>query len=451
MNEVMCNLREVGEPNLYRNIFPYSEIPKVTFDNEQVPMDLPKNIWITDTTFRDGQQSMTPFKVEQIVSIYKYLNKLDNNSGIIRQTEFFTYTDHDIHALEKCRDLGYTFPEITTWIRANKAELDKVNNLGIKETGMLMSCSDYHIFKKLKWNRQEAFDNYISVVEKALEYGIVPRVHLEDITRADFFGFVVPFVNKLMELSKEAKIQVKIRACDTLGLGVVHQGAAFPRSISKIINGLRKYGNVPSEALEWHGHNDFYSVVPGSTTAWLYGCAGVNGTLLGIGERTGNCPVEAMTIEYSQIMGNTKNMNLHMISEIAEYFSKEMKYEIPVRTPFVGSDFNLTRAGIHADGVLKDEEIYNIFDTAKILDKPVVVAVNEYSGLAGIAAWINTYYKLSAEVKINKKDGRVLEIKKWVDSEYHNGRTSAISSAELELQVKKIFPEIIRIESSFVS
>ena len=240
MNEVMCNLREVGEPNLYRNIFPYSEIPKVTFDNEQVPMDLPKNIWITDTTFRDGQQSMTPFKVEQIVSIYKYLNKLDNNSGIIRQTEFFTYTDHDIHALEKCRDLGYTFPEITTWIRANKAELDKVNNLGIKETGMLMSCSDYHIFKKLKWNRQEAFDNYISVVEKALEYGIVPRVHLEDITRADFFGFVVPFVNKLMELSKEAKIQVKIRACDTLGLGVVHQGAAFPRSIPKIINGLRK-------------------------------------------------------------------------------------------------------------------------------------------------------------------------------------------------------------------
>ena len=88
-----------------------------------------------------------------------------------------------------------------------------------------------------------------------------------------------------------------------------------------------------------------------------------------------------------------------MISEIAEYFSKEMKYEIPVRTPFVGSDFNVTRAGIHADGVLKDEEIYNIFDTDKILDRPVVVAVNEYSGLAGIAAWINTYFKLSDEDK----------------------------------------------------
>lgn len=437
------NLKEVSEPNLYRDIFPYEEIPKIKFDGITVPMDLPENIWITDTTFRDGQQSMTPFKVEHIVNLFKYLNKLDNNSGIIRQTEFFIYTHRDVKAIEKCRNLGYEFPEITTWIRANKEELKKVKELEIKETGMLMSCSDYHIFKKLKLTRREAFDKYISVVEKALEYGIVPRIHLEDITRADFFGFVVPFVNKLMELSEKSKIQVKIRACDTLGLGVAHSGAAFPRSIQKIINGLRTYCNVPSEALEWHGHNDFYGVVPGAATAWLYGCSGINTTLLGIGERTGNCPLEAMAIEYGQIKGNVGNMNLHMISEIAAYFNKEMGYEVPIRTPFVGSDFNVTRAGIHADGVLKDEEIYNIFDTEKILDRPVVVAVNEYSGLAGIAAWINTFFKLSDSYKVDKKDDRIAEIKKWVDSEYENGRTTAISNKELEFVVKNNFPEIL--------
>ena len=451
MNEVIYKLQDVDSPNLYRHIFPYTEIPKVTFDNEQVPLDLPENIWITDTTFRDGQQSMTPFKVEQIVNIYKYLNKLDNNSGIIRQTEFFTYTDRDVEALIKCRELGLEFPQITTWIRANKEELKKVHELEIKETGMLMSCSDYHIFKKLKTNRQGAFDSYIRVVEKCLEYGIVPRIHLEDITRADFFGFVIPFVNKLMDLSKQSGIEVKVRACDTLGLGVMHQGATLPRSIPKLISGLKKYGNIPSEALEWHGHNDFYSVVPGSTTAWLYGCSGVNGTLLGIGERTGNCPLEAMAIEYAQIKGTTKNMNLHVISEVAQYMNSELDYEIPIRTPFVGSDFNLTRAGIHADGVLKDEEIYNIFDTAQILDRPVVVAVNEYSGHAGIAAWINTYYKLKDNEKIKKRDERIAEIKNWVDEEYQNGRTSAISNKELEVVVKKMFPELIDIESSFVS
>lgn len=448
MFEVDYDLKDVGEPNLYREIFPYSEIPKVNFDGTTVPMDLPENIWITDTTFRDGQQSMTPFKVEQIVTLFKYLNRLDNNSGIIRQTEFFIYNHRDIKALEKCMELGYKFPEITTWIRANSDELKKVKEIGVKETGLLMSCSDYHIFKKLKMTRKEAFDMYVSIVEKALEYGIVPRVHLEDITRADFFGFVVPFVNKLMELSKKSKIQIKVRACDTLGLGVLHPGAAFPRSIPKIIQGLRKYCNLPSEAMEWHGHNDFYNVVPGSSTAWLYGCSGINTSLLGIGERTGNCPLEAMVIEYAQIKGTTKQMNLHMISEIANYFSKEMGYEIPIRTPFVGSDFNVTRAGIHADGVLKDEEIYNIFDTEKILDRPVVVSVNEYSGLAGIAAWINTYFKLRDDDKVSKKDARISEIKKWVDSEYENGRMSAITNKELEFAVKGVFPELLAEEGT---
>ncbi len=448
-NKINYEIKNVKEPNLYRDIFPYSDVPKVKFDEESVIMDLPDNIFITDTTFRDGQQSMTPFKEEQILEIFKYLNKLDNNSGIIRQTEFFIYTNRDIKAIEDCQRLGYKFPEITTWIRANIDELEKVKKLGVKETGILMSCSDYHIFKKFKSSRKEIFNKYITIVAKALEYGIVPRVHLEDITRADFFGFVIPLVKKLMEMSKEANIQVKIRACDTLGLGVSYPSAALPRSIPKIISGLKKYGNVPSSALEWHGHNDFYHVVPGATTAWLCGSASVNTTLFGIGERTGNCPLEAMVMEYSQIKGNSKNMNLKVITELAQYFTSNMGYEIPPRTPFVGSDFNLTRAGIHADGMLKDEEIYNIFDTSKILDRPILIAVNEYSGQAGIAAWINTYFKLSNDDKISKKDERIVQVKRWVDSEYESGRNSAISNKELELAVKTIFQELICVEGSY--
>ncbi|MDP4146073.1 MAG: 2-isopropylmalate synthase [Bacillota bacterium] len=437
-----CKVDNVAEPNLYRDIFPYEEIPKVIFDNIQVPIDVPEDIWITDTTFRDGQQSMIPYKVKQIVDIFDLLHKLDNGSGIIRQTEFFLYTHRDREALEKCMEKGYKFPEITTWIRANKQDFKLVKEMGVKETGILMSCSDYHIFKKLNIDRQKAFDNYIGIVEEALSHGIVPRCHLEDITRADFDGFVIPFVNKLMELSKQSGIQVKIRACDTLGLGVSYPGVQMPRSIPKVMNTLRTKCEVPSYALEWHGHNDFYSVVPNSTSSWLYGCSSINTSLLGIGERTGNCPLEAMVIEYGQIKGNTKNMNLHTITEIAEYFMKEMNYEIPVRTPFVGGDFNVTRAGIHADGILKDEEIYNIFDTNKILDRPVVVAVNEYSGLAGIAAWINTYFKLNSENKVDKKDHRIAQIKHWVDEQYENGRTTAIGNKELEYMVKSNFPEL---------
>ena len=426
---------------LYKEIFPYSEIPRIVFNNEQVPMDLPEEIWITDTTFRDGQQSMDSFTVEQIVKLYDFLHKLDNGAGIIRQSEFFLYSEKDRRAVEECMKRGYEFPEITSWIRATKEDIQLVKDMGIKETGMLMSCSDYHIFDKLGKNRAEIMESYLDIAENALSNGIKLRCHLEDITRADFDGFVIPLVQNLMKLSEKHGIQVKIRACDTLGLGVPYNGVELPRSVPAIMNALRTKAGVPSSLIEWHGHNDFYSVVTNSTTSWLYGCSGVNTAIFGIGERTGNCPLEAMVIEYEQIKGKSQ-MNLKVIAEMSDYFQKSMGYEMPKRTPFVGDDFNVTRAGIHADGILKNEEIYNAFDTDKILNCPAVVAVNEYSGLAGIAAWINCYYKLKDDEKIGKRDERIIPIKRWVDEQYETGRTTVIRSEELRDLVIEIMPEV---------
>ncbi|MCX7885402.1 MAG: 2-isopropylmalate synthase [Caloramator sp.] len=435
-------IEDINEPNLYRHIFPYSEIPKITFNYKNIPICLPNEIWITDTTFRDGQQAISPFTTEQIVTIYEYLNKLDNNSGIIRQTEFFLYTERDKKALEICLSKGYKFPEITTWIRAKKEDFKLVKDIGVKETGILMSCSDYHIFKKLNMTRRQALNQYLSIASEAFEKGIIPRCHLEDITRADFFGFVVPLINELNKLSKEAKVPFKVRICDTLGLGISFPGVELPRSIPAILYGLRHYCDLLPENLEWHGHNDFYSVVTNSTAAWLYGASSVNTSLLGIGERTGNCPLEAMLIQYAQLIGNTKNLKLELLTEIAEYFEKEINYPIPPRTPFVGKEFNVTRAGVHADGILKNEEIYSIFDTGKILNRPLIVAINEYSGLAGIAAWINMYFKLK-DNKIDKKHPVVHKIKDWVDKEYEKGRTTVISNSELEELVKEYMPDLL--------
>ena len=430
-------------PNLFKEVFPYSEIPKVKFNNIQLPMEIPDDIWITDTTFRDGQQSMSSMTVKQMVKIYDYLHQLDNGSGIIRQTEFFLYSDKDRKAVEECMAKGYEFPQITSWIRANKEDFKLVKNMGIKETGILMSCSDYHIFHKLNMTRKEAMNTYLSIAESALQNGITPRCHFEDITRADFFGFVAPLAKNLMKLSEKYEIPVKIRACDTLGLGLPYMGVELPRSVPAIIHGLRYYCNVPSESIEWHGHNDFYSVVTNSTTTWLYGGSSVNTTLFGIGERTGNCPLEAMVMEYAQVKGTTKSMNLKIISEIADYFQKELNYTVPARTPFVGSEFNVTRAGIHADGMLKNKEIYNSFDTEKILGRPPIVAVNSYSGMAGIAAWINSYFKLDDVDKIDKNHQGIVPIKKWIDEEYANGRTSNIRNDELKELVLKFIPNIL--------
>ena len=424
-------LQNIEEPNLYREVFPYKEIPKVSFNHRRVPMDMPDEIWITDTTFRDGQQSREPYTPEQVLDIFDMLHRLGGENGLIKQTEFFIYSEKDRKAIGLCQDRGYEFPEITTWIRATQNDFKLVKDIGIQETGILTSCSDYHIFNKLGINREKAIQQYVSIVAQALDMGLKPRCHLEDVTRADIYGFVLPFVNELMKLSKEANIPIKIRACDTMGYGVSYTGAALPRSVPGIIYGLKKYCDVPSSLIEWHGHNDFYKGVVNASTAWLYGCSAVNCSLLGIGERTGNVPLEAMVMEYAALRGTLDGMDAAVITEIAEYYAKELKYRIPPQTPFVGKNFNVTRAGIHADGLLKDEEIYNIFDTEAILNRPASVTVSNVSGLAGIAYWLNGYYNLTGENKIDKRDGICVYIKEWVDEEYDKGRNTIISDEEL--------------------
>lgn len=432
------DLHDVAEPELFRDMFPYTEVPKIAFNYRRVPVNMPDDIFITDTTFRDGQQSRAPYTTEQMVEIYKMLHRLGGKKGLIRQTEFFVYAEKDRKALEKCMELGYQFPELTTWIRASKKDFELVRNLGIKETGILVSCSDYHIFNKMGLTRSQALEKYLSVVKECIDAGLKPRCHFEDITRADFYGFVIPFATELMKISEESGIPIKIRACDTMGFGVPYPGAAMPRSVSGIIYGLQHYSGFSSDMLEWHGHNDFYKGVVNATTAWMYGASAVNCSLLGIGERTGNVPLEAMVFEYASLKGTFDGMDPTVITELSQYIVDETNYDLPPMTPFVGRNFNVTRAGIHADGLMKDKEIYNIFDTQKILNRAPLVAVSNTSGLAGIACWINDYYNVPEELKISKKDDCVAKIKEWVDKEYAKGRVTLISDEEL-VDLMKIY------------
>jgi len=435
-------LLDTQEPNLYRSIFPYDEVCRVEFDNKFVFVDPPEEIFITDTTFRDGQQARPPYTVEQIVDLFEMIHKLGGPNGVIRQSEFFLYSEKDKDAVQKCLERGYRYPEITGWIRAVKDDFRLVKEMGLKETGILTSVSDYHIFLKLKKNRRVVLREYLSIVSAALDLGIVPRCHFEDVTRADIYGFCVPFAQDIMRLSEEAKLPVKIRLCDTMGYGVPYSGASLPRCVPKIIRAFIDDAGVPSENLEWHGHNDFHKGFINATSAWLYGCAAANGTLLGFGERTGNPPVEGLIIEYISLMGHNNGVDPTMITEIRNYFERAVGAVIPPNMPFVGADFNATSAGVHADGILKNEEIYNIFNTAKILNRPISVSINDKSGLAGIAQWINSHFALTGKDRVEKTHPGVAKINRWVAKQYEEGRTTSVSDQEMEKVTRKYLPEM---------
>src|SRR3990170_818605 len=118
--EYIFQLQDATEPNLFRDVFPYDKIPKIPFNYRLNPMNMPDEIWMTDTTFRDGQQSRPPFTVEQISHLYSLLHRLGGPQGKIRQCEFFLYTDKDKQAVAACLEQGHQYPRITGWIRAVK-------------------------------------------------------------------------------------------------------------------------------------------------------------------------------------------------------------------------------------------------------------------------------------------------------------------------------------------
>jgi isopropylmalate/homocitrate/citramalate synthase len=436
---------EVAQPRLYKEYFPWEKPPIMGIDGVLLRTALPEKIWITDTTFRDGQQAREPYTVEQIVQLYNFLHRLGGFNGKILHTEFFLYSKKDRDAIEACRSFGYQYPIVTSWIRASREDLQLVKAARIEETGILTSISDYHIFYKFQGlGRQKVIGGYLQVVEEALKSSIIPRIHLEDCTRADTFGVMVPYVTKLMKLSKKYGLPVKVRFCDTLGIGVPWDFAALPRSIPKLTWVLHNICDVPSEWIEFHGQNDFHLGVANGVAAWMYGAALNNCTLLGIGERAGNVPLEGMVFMYAALKGDLEGMDSTVITEIAKYYQREIGYTTPPYYPIVGMNFNTTWAGIHADGLLKNIEMYLPFNTETLLNNPPGVVVSEYSGEAGVAFWINRYFGLRGKEKLSKTDMGVQKIHSEVRRIYEEGRVTRMGNDEMMDLVMKHLPQLIR-------
>ncbi len=440
-----------GEPNLLEKVFPFTEVPAMAFegkaieviDGEQVEFDFTERksgpLVLSDTTFRDGQQARPPYTRRQMLDIYRLLGKLSGPSRVIDNTEFFLYADNDVDTVTDCLaefESHPEYPEPTAWIRGLRDDalyLKLMQHLGIRETGLLSSCSDYHIFLKLKKNWKTAAEEYLAMAKMAAERDIRVRFHLEDVTRANMDGFVLPFVHMIAKFADDLPeaLKPKVRLCDTMGFGLPYASVALPRSVPKLVYKMVREG-IPSHRLEWHGHNDFHLVMANAVTAWLYGCDILNGTLLGFGERTGNPPLEAGVIMYRAMKG-PNGTNLKAISEIADYY-RSMGTIIPSDHPFVGEDANRTRAGIHGHGLAMDERIYQIFDTGGLLGMPPSITITDKSGVQGIIYWVQCYLaeNVAERTNIAVKKTHLVKIANWVDYQYDTlRRTTGISDAEM--------------------
>ncbi len=434
-------------PRYYEELFPFTAPPAWP---GPVPSALPAGNsgivgaapaptmpFVTDTTFRDGQQARAPYTPDQIVHLYDLLHRLGGPHGAVRQCEFFLYSRHDREAVDRCLARGYAQPEVTGWIRARPEDLPLVRAAGLRETGLLMSCSDHHIYRKLRWDRERALQEYARMAGLVVDAGILPRCHLEDVTRADIDGFVLPLAGELARVCGPRGF--KLRLCDTLGLGLPFAGAPAPRSVPALISALSARGLQP-EQLEWHGHNDLHLAVANALAAWLAGCGAANGTLLGFGERTGNSAVEALVMHWIGLTGDT-TPDTAAIGDAVRYLQEECGYAVPPMTPLAGAQAFSTAAGIHADGLLKDPAVYLPFDPERLLGLQPGVTITDRSGAAGIAAW----WQSACGEEVAKDDPRVRALAAWVQARYDEGRTTTMGDAELRAAAAEIArPSVLR-------
>lgn len=346
-----------------------------------LPVD---DLHISDATFREGQQSGHAFTPAQTARLFALLHRLGGPRGLIRSSEFFLYTPRDRAAVDACRSLDLPFPRVTAWARADVADIRMARDMGIPDVSLLMSVSGLHLEKKLGWTTRAAMDRYLAALDAALDLGLTPRCHFEDVTRADIAGFCLPLAQAILARCPGCVI----RLCDTLGLALPYAGAPSPIGVEALVTAFRQAG-VPGEQLEFHGHNDFAKAHVNSVAAWLAGCAGANGSLLGLGERCGAAAVEALAVEHRQLTGDD-GADLTALGDIALAL-REAGVAIPEAQPLLGSRAFAHVAGLHLDGVAKDPATYESLDPQAVFGLPSRPVITDKSGRAGIAAWIGGF------------------------------------------------------------
>jgi len=400
------------------------EFPSMSFDH---PGFAPGRIRITDATFREGLQAMAPISQAQAVAIFRLISRIGGEEGLISESDFFVHTSAQRERLEACLDLGLAFPEISMWIRAAVEDIPLVRPYGAGRVSVVMPASDLQLASKLGMTRREATQLYLTVAGTLLALGFSVKCSLEDITRADIRGFVGPLVESLRRLGGS---RVSFRLCDTLGLGLPMEGAGLQRSVPALVRCLVEEFGIPGEALEWHGHNDFHMAVASSVAFLAAGGHKANGSFLGLGERSGIAPLEALVMQIFQMRGAADPGSMAAIMELRDFLKAELGVTLDRCYPVLGEEYLKVRSGIHADGMAKHAGLYHPFDAEALLGATVQPVITDISGLAGLAAWLRATGRQGPRYR-GRTDGRLKAMKAEIDLAFAAGRTSEFSDAEL--------------------
>ena len=404
----------------------YDDLPKIK-------LPLGQDVFISDSTVRDGSQMAgVVLKKRHKIVIYEYLHRMG-----VEKLEAFVFNERDRDAVRAMLDRGYEFPEVTGWARANPKDIDFVLSMdGIGETGILMSVSDTHIIDKMGLSgREAAREKYLDALQYAVDHGLRTRAHIEDMTRSDIEGFVLPLISDIIEIDPDCIV----RLCDTLGFGVPFIDVGEPYGIPYIVNRLREIG---VKNIESHMHDDFGLGVANTLSAFWHGANWTSVTFLGIGERAGNAELEKILLFLKQRVEGFDKYDLTCISEFSRFIEDEIGIRVPRNKALVGRNVFAHESGIHAAGVIKNPFTYEPYPP-ELIGAERQLLIGDSSGLEVIRQKVEEAMNELMHVTtivLDKNDPRLRAIQRDIQRLYDKEqRVSCISDEELRGYVEKYF------------
>jgi isopropylmalate/homocitrate/citramalate synthase len=391
---------------------------------------MPK-IYLIDVTNRDGVQTarLGLSKLEKTM-INMYLDEM----GIFQSEFGFPTTRHESRYLQANLELQQmgVMPNIRLqgWIRAIVEDVELAFKMvpGIKHLNLSISTSDQMINGKFKGrrNRDDIIDDMTQAVDAAKAHGCESiGVNAEDASRTD--------IEYLYRFGRAAKAHgaSRLRYCDTLGYD-------NPFTIYQSVKNLAERVELP---IEIHCHGDLGMAVATSIAGAKGAIDGgqdayINTTVNGIGERAGNADLVSCILaitkskDFSKTYHLDGNIKLNMAWKVAKFAAYAFDVPIPINQPGVGDNCFAHASGIHADGVLKDPQNYELYGYEELgRGEPVFVetgreiCAGQYSGISGFRYVVDRLSEKSAE-KISLPEAKeqaneILELVRFANVESH--------------------------------
>lgn len=324
------------------------------------------NITITDTTCRDGEQQVgIVFTPEQKVDIVQMLGEVGvaaceiGYPGVSKEEE------------RACKLITKNAPKTMCFVmaRANKNDIDAAIRSDARMLDLFTSCSEFHIREKMGLDLESNISKYIELLDYALDHGFMIVFGMEDISRSDTDYYV-----KIIKAVKEAcgNHWAGTGISDTVGVFNPLSAKWFFRTVQDKLEGM---------SLAMHFHND-HGLATANTLACLEeGAAAISGTVLGIGERCGNTPIEEIVVALRTIYGIKVRIKYDKLMELCEMVSRYAGIPIHVNKPIVGMNAFRHESGIHAHGVLAHPHIYEMIPH-DLLGRKSEFAFGKFSGTA---------------------------------------------------------------------